>query len=38
MQIEIPKSKTRRATITEANIHYLGSITIDECLMEGKKK
>jgi aspartate 1-decarboxylase len=34
MQIEILKSKIHRATVTEANIHYVGSITIDECLME----
>jgi aspartate 1-decarboxylase len=34
MQIEILKSKIHRATITEANLHYMGSITIDEDLME----
>ena len=34
MQIEILKSKIHRATVTEANIHYVGSITIDEYLME----
>ena len=34
MQIEILKSKIHRATVTEANIHYVGSITIDESLME----
>jgi aspartate 1-decarboxylase len=34
MQIEILKSKIHRATVTEANIHYVGSITIDEALME----
>ncbi|MBL7794359.1 MAG: aspartate 1-decarboxylase [Saprospiraceae bacterium] len=28
------KSKIHRATITEANLHYVGSITIDEELME----
>ena len=33
MQIEILKSKIHRATVTEANIHYIGSITIDENLM-----
>ena len=38
MQIEILKLKIYRATVTEANIDYKGSITIDECLMEGKKK
>jgi aspartate 1-decarboxylase len=34
MQIEILKSKIHRATVTEANIHYVGSITIDELLMK----
>jgi len=28
------KSKIHRATITDANLHYKGSITIDEELME----
>lgn len=28
------RSKIHKATITEANIHYVGSITIDEALME----
>lgn len=28
------KSKIHRATVTEANLHYVGSITIDEELME----
>lgn len=28
------KSKIHRATITEANLNYVGSITIDEALME----
>lgn len=28
------KSKIHRATITEANLHYVGSITIDEEIME----
>ncbi|MFH1898382.1 MAG: aspartate 1-decarboxylase [Candidatus Desantisbacteria bacterium] len=28
------KSKIHRVTITEANLHYTGSITIDEVLME----
>jgi aspartate 1-decarboxylase len=27
-------SKIHKATITEANLHYVGSITIDECLMK----
>lgn len=34
MQIEVLKSKIHRATITEANLHYVGSITIDEDLMD----
>jgi len=33
MQIEIVKSKIHRATVTEANIDYVGSITIDEEMM-----
>ncbi|MDP4096615.1 aspartate 1-decarboxylase [Paenibacillus sp. P96] len=28
------KSKIHRATVTEANLNYVGSITIDESLME----
>ncbi len=34
MQIEVLKSKIHRVTITEANLHYVGSITIDEDLMD----
>jgi len=34
MQIEILKSKIHRVNVTEANINYIGSITIDENLME----
>lgn len=34
MQIEVVKSKIHRVTITEANLNYIGSITIDEELME----
>jgi len=30
----IMKSKLHRATVTEANLNYVGSITIDEDLME----
>ncbi|HYV95555.1 MAG TPA: aspartate 1-decarboxylase [Chitinophagales bacterium] len=33
MMIEIVKSKIHRVKITEANIDYIGSITIDEDLM-----
>lgn len=35
MQIEVLKSKIHRAIVTEANLNYVGSITIDEDLMEG---
>ncbi len=34
MQIEVLKSKIHRAVVTEANLNYVGSITIDEDLME----
>lgn len=33
MQIQVLKSKIHRATVTESNINYVGSITIDEDLM-----
>lgn len=28
------KSKIHRATVTEANLHYVGSVTVDAALME----
>ena len=34
MFIKVHKSKIHRATITQANLNYVGSITIDESLME----
>lgn len=34
MMIEILKSKIHRAVITEANLQYVGSLTIDEDLMD----
>ncbi len=34
MQIEILKSKIHLVHVTEANLNYVGSITIDEELME----
>ena len=34
MTIEILKSKIHRVTVTEANLNYIGSITIDEDLMD----
>jgi aspartate 1-decarboxylase len=35
MQIEVLKSKIHRAVITESNLNYVGSITLDEDLMDG---
>jgi aspartate 1-decarboxylase len=34
MMIEVVKSKLHRVTVTEANLNYIGSITIDEDLMD----
>lgn len=34
MLIEVCKSKIHKVTITEANLQYVGSITIDEDLMD----
>jgi aspartate 1-decarboxylase len=34
MLIEVVKSKIHKVTITGANLHYVGSITIDEDLMD----
>ena len=34
MLIEVVKTKIHRVTVTEANLNYIGSITIDEELME----
>ena len=34
MQITMLKSKIHRATVTEANIHYEGSLTLDADLMK----
>lgn len=34
MNIEVLKSKIHRAVVTRANLHYIGSITIDEDLMD----
>ncbi|MBR1948116.1 MAG: aspartate 1-decarboxylase [Bacteroidaceae bacterium] len=34
MFLQVIKSKIHCATVTEANLHYMGSITIDEALME----
>lgn len=34
MQIEVLKSKVHRVTITEAQLNYVGSLTLDEDLMD----
>ena len=34
MQIDVLKSKIHRAVITEANLQYVGSLTLDEDLMD----
>jgi len=34
MLIEVVKSKIHRVRVTEANLNYIGSITIDEDLMD----
>lgn len=34
MQIQVLKSKIHRAKVTQAELHYVGSITLDEELME----
>ncbi|MBD5172829.1 MAG: aspartate 1-decarboxylase [Bacteroidales bacterium] len=34
MEIEMLKSKIHRVTVTEANLNYIGSITIDSLLLK----
>ncbi len=34
MNVEVVKSKLHNVSVTEANLNYVGSITIDEDLME----
>ncbi len=34
MMVEVLKSKIHQVTVTEANLQYVGSITIDEDLMD----
>ena len=34
MDIEILKSKIHRAVVTEANLNYVGSLTVDEDLLD----
>jgi aspartate 1-decarboxylase len=35
MQIEVLKSKIHRAVVTQANLNYIGSCTIDQDLLDG---
>ena len=37
MQLTMLKSKIHRATVTDANLNYIGSITIDGALMDAAK-
>ncbi|NVK49119.1 MAG: aspartate 1-decarboxylase [Cyclobacteriaceae bacterium] len=34
MQIQVMKSKIHRVKVTQAELHYVGSITVDEDLMD----
>lgn len=34
MQVQVVKSKIHRCKVTEADLNYIGSVTIDEALME----
>ena len=34
MLVEVLKSKIHRVRVTQAELHYVGSVTIDEALME----
>ena len=34
MQIQVLKSKIHRVTVTESDLNYIGSVTIDAALME----
>ncbi len=34
MQVQVVKSKIHRVTVTESNLNYIGSITIDKDLMD----
>ena len=38
MMIEVLKSKIHCARVTEANLNYMGSITIDEDLLDAVRK
>ncbi|NOY38434.1 MAG: aspartate 1-decarboxylase [Chlorobi bacterium] len=37
MWLEVVKSKIHKVTVTEANLQYVGSITIDEDLMDAAR-
>ncbi|PKM57253.1 MAG: aspartate 1-decarboxylase [Firmicutes bacterium HGW-Firmicutes-3] len=37
MLITMLKSKLHKATVTEANLHYEGSVTIDQALLDASK-
>lgn len=37
MTMEMLYSKIHRATVTDANLNYVGSVTIDELLLEASK-
>ena len=37
MKIDILKSKIHKVTVTGADLNYIGSITIDESLMDASK-
>ena len=34
MQVQLLKSKIHRAAVTDANVNYEGSLTVDRSLME----
>jgi aspartate 1-decarboxylase len=34
MHLTMFKSKIHRATVTHANLHYVGSVTVDQDLLE----
>ena len=38
MMIEVLKSKIHCARVTEANLNYMGSITIDEDLLDARSE
>ena len=38
MHIEVLKSKIHRAKVTQAELHYVGSITIDEDLLDAAEQ